>query len=153
MILSRLGSKVHTAFALPRREWLTLAQAWVMLLAIDLSLRRFPFRQVQEFLDLGRRNAGFCPEADPSAAIQRTVWLVGAAARHHFYPMRCLQRTLALQWLLGRRGIQVDLRIGVERDEAGLVAHSWLEHRGQPIGQPEGIESRFVPLLAARTGT
>jgi hypothetical protein len=129
-----------------------LIQAWVLLLAIDLGLRWLPFRKIRGFVQEKTRPAERPPEADPSAAIQRTAWIVDIAAGHHLYPMRCLRRTLVLQWLLGRRGICADLRIGVERNEAGLVAHAWLEYQGQPIGQLEGIEGRFLPLAAVEAG-
>ena len=152
MTARRLRQRVRTASDLSFGDWLTLIQAWVLSLAIDLGLRWLPFRKVRGFVENAARPADRRRETEPTEAIERTAWLVQIAGRHHLYPMGCLRRTLALQWLLSRSGICADLRIGVERSEAGLVAHAWLEYQGQPIGQLEGIEGHFLPLAAVEAG-
>ncbi|MFQ5524545.1 MAG: lasso peptide biosynthesis B2 protein, partial [Acidimicrobiia bacterium] len=50
----------------------------------------------------------------------------------------CLRRTIALAWLLRRRGIATTLRIGVTREGGDLVAHSWLQsEEGELFGLSE----------------
>ena len=83
------------------------------------------------------------------AAADRWWRLVGLAARYHLYDMTCLPQALTLQWLLGRRGVATELRIGVRRDSGNLAAHAWLEHAGRPIGEAREIASRFAPLVTA----
>jgi hypothetical protein len=140
--------KLRTALTLSWRDWWNLFQAWVLLLAVDLSLRLLPFRTVQRLVLLGRRDVGNLQTGEAQATMQRLRRLVGMAGRYHLYPMSCLRQTLALQWLLGRCGIIADLRFGVRKEVDGLDAHAWLEYEGQPIGEPEGVAARFVPLVA-----
>jgi hypothetical protein len=139
--------KLRTALTFSWGDWYILGQAWLLLLAVDLGLRLLPFARVQELVRLGRK-AGQPQVAAASATIQCLRQLVGMAGRHHLYPMSCLRQALALQWLLGRRGIIADLCFGVRKEADGLDAHAWLEYEGQPVGEPESVAARFVPLVA-----
>jgi hypothetical protein len=62
--------------------------------------------------------------------------------------MTCLRRSLALQWLLRRRGIDTELRFGVRRvaGDPGLEAHAWLERHGHPVSEPEALTGQFTQL-------
>lgn len=71
---------------------------------------------------------------------------VDRAIHNHLYSMTCLRRALVLQYLLGRQGIAVDLRFGVQRQADGITAHAWLEYGGQPIGERRAIEKRYAQL-------
>ena len=69
------------------------------------------------------------------------------ASRNHLVPMTCLRRALTLQWLLVRRGIQTELRIGVKKNSNQRIeAHAWLEYSGTPIGEPEVVTERYAIL-------
>ena len=81
--------------------------------------------------------------------VGRLVWATEAAARHHLYPMRCLPKALCLRRLLGRHGIEAELRIGVSTRDAGLAAHAWVERQGVPVGEPRDVEDRFSPLRSS----
>lgn len=72
--------------------------------------------------------------------------LVNAAARFFFPPATCLTRSVLLRWLLHRRGIITDLRIGVLWAEGKLDAHAWVEYQGMPINDVADIGKRFVPF-------
>ncbi|MBM3131082.1 MAG: lasso peptide biosynthesis B2 protein [Chloroflexi bacterium] len=112
-----MNRKLQTARALSLGDWLTLAQAWLLLLIADLGLRVLPFPRVQAFAtpDLPRE-----PRAVTPPPIQRLHRLVDIAARHHVYPMTCLRRALVLQRLLRARGADAHLRIGVRKDAGAL---------------------------------
>ena len=47
-----------------------------------------------------------------AVTMERLARLVRVAGSNHLYPMRCMPRSLVLQWLLGRRGVEAHLRIG-----------------------------------------
>ncbi len=89
------------------------------------------------------------PKAPPSLSpedIRDVVQAVHAAARHSPFPSTCLVRSLVLQWLLRRRGMGTELRIGVRLDGGRLAAHAWLEREGTVISdRPEAIGG-FVPF-------
>lgn len=123
----------------PEDLW-AFARAWGLLLAADLGLRTFSFARVERWL---------APTLSPwpdEPAVGRLVWATEAAARHHLYPMRCLPKALCLRWLLGRHGIDSELRIGVARQDGGLAAHAWVERQGRSVGESSRVEERFAPL-------
>lgn len=124
----------------PRNLWAFL-RAWTVLLAMDWGLRLLPFARLERLL--APKLGGRIPD---EAAVPRLVWATAAASRHHLYPMRCLPRALCLRWLLGRHGIETDLRIGVARNEAGLDAHAWVEREGRPVGEGAEVGERFAVL-------
>lgn len=120
-------------------------RAWAYLLLADLALGVLPVPRVEALL---RRLGGRSRREMDSA---RLASLVGAASRHHLWPMTCLPRSLALQTLLRRHGIEADLRIGVRREDGELRAHAWIEQAGSPLGEPADVELRFQPLAAGRS--
>jgi hypothetical protein len=142
-----LKRRWQSALHLSWQDWWTLWQAWVGLLAVDLGLRLLPFGRVQGLL-ASRAEAVTRPlSAETTATVRRLRWLVEAAGQRHLHPMRCLQQALVLQWLLGRRGIQTELKIGVRKEEEQLCAHAWLE-LGHCSGERPGIAEGFAPLSA-----
>jgi transglutaminase superfamily protein len=79
-------------------------------------------------------------------SIDRVARLVDIAARHSPVRVGCLPRALALQWLLRRRGIEADLRLGVRKEGDRLDAHAWVEHAGTPLMEAPGVAQRFAPF-------
>lgn len=131
--------------ALRREDRGSFVRAWAYLLLADVALRILPVHRVEALL---RRLGGRSRRAADSAQL---AYLVGAASRHHLRPMNCLPRSLALQALLRRHGIEADLRIGVRREAGELRAHAWIEQAGRPVGEPADVELRFQPLAAGRS--
>lgn len=80
--------------------------------------------------------------------------LVNIAARHTLGPRTCLTRSLLLGWLLRRRGVASDLRIGVRLTNGVLDAHAWVECGGIPVNDRPDVGTHFasfgdlVPLAA-----
>jgi len=72
--------------------------------------------------------------------------LVNIAGNHAPWPSTCLTRSLLLGWLLGRRGVRSELRIGVRLDEGRLDAHAWVEYEGKPINDAFDVATRFAPF-------
>lgn len=56
----------------------------------------------------------------------------------------CLTRSLVLKWMLMRRGMATDLRIGVRTDRGTLSAHAWVEKNGKPINDRSDIGDDFA---------
>lgn len=132
--------------ALPREERRGFARAWACLLVTDLALFVLPVPRVAALLR-------FVPgKPSPALAPARLAELVEAAGRHHYRRMTCLTRSLALQALLRRQGVEADLRIGVRREDGRLQAHAWVEHAGVPLGEREGVDRTFLPLGVAEGG-
>jgi hypothetical protein len=63
----------------------------------------------------------------------------------------CLPQALAAQFLLSRRGIMTDLKLGVAKCEGAVLGHAWIELDGKPIfgGTPQSL-SNYRPLQGGK---
>lgn len=80
------------------------------------------------------------------ADIQNLGELVNIAVCHGPFPATCLTRSLLLVWLLNRRGIHSDLRIGVRLTQGTLAAHAWVECDGIPVNDRVEAIRQFDPF-------
>lgn len=121
----------------------SVLRCMVTLAAVRLHLK---VRGFGRSIDAARRfGAGpDRPAMDEQALVERTTRaLVTAAA---FFPGRaiCLEQSLALFVLLRRRGVPVELRIGVR--PFPFSAHAWLELRGVPIEENADFVDYLLPF-------
>ena len=79
------------------------------------------------------------PRSSNSPLAVLFVRLVRAANSHSVRPAACLSRSLTLWWLLRRRGIESQLRLGVRKGEQGLDAHAWVELAGQVVNDAADV--------------
>ncbi len=87
-------------------------------------------------------------------AIANAVWGLDIASRHPFRWAMCLQKSLALYWWAGSKGIETELHIGVRKEESKLVAHAWVEHQGRVLNDLQHTPALYAPLtpVAAARG-
>jgi hypothetical protein len=69
-----------------------------------------------------------------------------AAARHLFFRANCLEQSLTLWWLLQRRGIAAELRIGARKEDGRFEAHAWVEFDGAALNDAGEEHLHFVPF-------
>ena len=100
-----------------------LVEATGAVVAFDLALRLFSSKTCLAVFE----SKGGSHQRQEGADLQRMAWLVEVADRYTPGRSSCLRQAAALAWLLRRRGIATNLRIGVAREEGKLVAHSWLQ--------------------------
>ena len=116
-----------------------------------LGLRLLGLPRFQAWLERARKPA--CP-AITLPKIQALGELVNIAARHTLGSRTCLTRSLLLGWLLRRRGVQSQLRIGVRVTQGALDAHAWVECEGVPVNDSLDVSAQFasfgelIPLKA-----
>jgi hypothetical protein len=142
--------------ALAPWEWLLLAVLVLLLPTIGAALRLIGFNRTRALLErcappIPRTGATGGPPGSRDTA-QRIARLVAIAATRGAYRANCLRQSLALWWLLKRRGIEAALRIGVRKEGGALQAHAWVEHEGVPLGHGPldhapfpGLPSRIAP--------
>jgi len=129
-----------------------LAQALALLPLTAVALRVLGFRRWQATLARLAPVGGAADGGDEAALLRqgRTVaHLVDVAARHGVYRASCLPRSLALWWLLRRRGIDGDLRIGVRKEAGRFEAHAWVELRGAVLNDGDDVRERFAAFERA----
>jgi hypothetical protein len=75
-------------------------------------------------------------------------------AAQQFAPIHstCLERSLALWWLLGRQGVVSQLRIGVRKDGQKFAAHAWVEREGVAIGESEAPHLHYAAFAEEMSG-
>ncbi len=72
--------------------------------------------------------------------------LVNLAARRGLWRANCLERSLVTYWIATNRGIPVDLRIGVRKDEDDAETrrfHAWVESDGHVINDSPAVASEY----------
>ena len=91
------------------------------------------------------------PDAAMSYAL-RLGRLARIAGRYVPANGSCLRQSLLVWWLLRRKGLPAELRIGVQKQE-GFAAHAWVELARQPVNDAPDVAERFAPFdgsLSAR---
>jgi hypothetical protein len=139
-----LKSKLIIAKQLSLRDWLKLVEAWWVLFGFYLALRWLSFDRLKTLI-----HPSSSEKADPArdlVAAQQLYKLVYLASRLHLLSMTCLPRAFAIRWMLGRRNIPAQLRIGIRKSETGILAHAWVDVEGEAIGESEDIPERFKIL-------
>jgi hypothetical protein len=65
-------------------------------------------------------------------------------SRHTGLNGTCLTRSLTLYWLLRRRGISTDLRLGARQRDNIFQAHAWLEYHGRVINDAADVAEGYA---------
>jgi hypothetical protein len=98
-----------------------------------------------------RRTFALLHRIRPHTAARVTTTLVedtvrGVCTAAAFYPRRalCLEQSLALTWLLRRRGVPAELRVGVQ--PRPFYAHAWVELDGRPLNEPSDLPRVLTPF-------
>src|SRR5205085_3709692 len=97
---------------------------------------------------LGRLTGGVPADDDlttpaSAAAARAAARMVRVASERGIARGTCLTRALTLWWMLRRRGIDAELRIGVRKGEASMDAHAWIEVRGTVVGDARSVRERY----------
>ena len=123
-----------------------LARLVFLLPAVGASLRLLGFKRTRNLLECLVPPADLKRLDDPAhpESANRIARLVAVAAHHGPYRATCLRQSLVLWWLLSRRGIAVELRIGVRKDGGELQAHAWVEHDGHALNDAQNAALAYA---------
>jgi hypothetical protein len=83
------------------------------------------------------------PENEQLEIAQKIARMVSIAANHSFYSANCLKKSLLIWWLLSRKGIVIELKIGVNKDTSDFNAHAWVEYRGNVLMDTTDVGQQF----------
>ena len=111
-----------------------LLRITVALQLIHGALGLFGYQRTHKWLNRHSRHvAAHAASATDLRLAHRLAELTAIAGRHGPLSVTCLRQSLLLYWLLRRRGLQPDLRLGVRKQAEALDAHAWIELDGQPL--------------------
>jgi hypothetical protein len=123
--------------ALERRAFLHLS---LLLVVVWVGLRACGFTRMRRWAEArpARHSKQFVGITNPEffRIAQRSALLTEMAARRGIYRANCLHQSLALCYLLRRKGICAVLVMGVRLADTHLDAHAWVELDGQMLGSP-----------------
>ncbi|BAZ65659.1 MAG: lasso peptide biosynthesis B2 protein [Pelatocladus maniniholoensis HA4357-MV3] len=121
-----------------------LIMTLILLAAMRLGLWLLPFRTLLKLL--ARISQPVHPQTTNQVSIRKIVWAVNVASRY-MLGVKCLARALTTQVLMNRYKHPCQLRIGVAKDNSGILeAHAWIEHQGKIVIGNLSDLSRFIPL-------
>ena len=143
-MLNSLKNKVRLALQLSPSDWLYLGEAWGILLGFWLALRWFSYDSLSTSNLLIPKTQTRVPE--PLKFADRLYQLVSWASCLHILPMTCLTKSLTLQRILVRRGIDAQIKIGAHKTSLKFGAHAWVEVNEQAIGESESTIAEFKVL-------
>jgi aryl-alcohol dehydrogenase-like predicted oxidoreductase len=81
--------------------------------------------------------------------IRMAVRMVNAAARYGGHRPTCLEKSLALWWLLRQQGTVSSVRIGARKVDGKLEAHAWVECEGVVLNEPREEHRHYATFDAA----
>lgn len=122
-----------------------LLQALVLFPVVAISLEFWGLKRTQAAL--GRvllASTTQVGDGEVSPKMAATIRMVQVAARCYQPWANCLKKSLVLWGLLGRQGINSELRIGVRREEGNFQAHAWVESGGVVLNDTADVRSRFA---------
>jgi len=114
-----------------------------MLATMRITLKTMGFGRTIALL---RRLTAARPRLDyaPPEELEQLAMAVARAAAVMPGRVRCLEQSATLFLLARRRGVKVQLRVGVQ--PYGFVAHAWVEYRGRPLFEPGETVRNVVAL-------
>ena len=128
-------------------------QAMAFLLLTRIGLRVTGFRRWKALIEQSARP---CRRLEPDAQFEvaaRITRLVRSAELHAPGIPNCLERSLALWWLLQRAGVEAALNIGARKIESRFEAHAWVELRGRVLNESGDVHRHYAcfdaPIAAA----
>ena len=140
--------------ALPAPERRLLLQLMVLQPLISVALRLYGYRRTHHWLQ--QRSQHPTPHSASTAEFaeaERVATLAGIAGRRGPVATSCLRQSLAVLWVLRRRGLQPDLKFGIDRIGSTADMHAWVEIDGTPLAQPHLRHAAFQAATSASTAS
>ncbi len=124
-------------------------EAAVALVATKVGLRLAGFRRWKAllvWLTPHTSDSAKVPGAAEVEAAREIARIQDAVCRHLIFHASCLEQSLVLWWLLSRRGIPVELRIGARKEAGRFEAHAWVEAGSLVLNDSGEAHLHFAPF-------
>ena len=130
-------------------EWQLLITSALLLPLTALGLKLIGLKRTQQLMEKFSPNAPktSLPVEQELQEGQMVAHMVSVAANHSIYRANCLKQSLVLWWLMRKRGLTAELRIGVKKEDCELNAHAWVELNGNVLIDNEKTINNFHPFI------
>jgi hypothetical protein len=142
-----LKNRIRQLSELSPLQWWIILVAVFMLPVIALSLKLFGFKQTKKRMSRLIPNTidGIPAREDELSRAQLISRAVAIAGNHGLYKANCLKQSLLLWWLLARRGIPSEIKLGTQKIPQEIFnAHAWVEYKGEVLGDPTELEHQYL---------
>ena len=141
-------------WARDRQDRALISQAALILPLTEIGLRVFGFRRWKRIIENfvpGRQRCQSVPDGQIRERAVRTARAVRSAELHGLSRPNCLERSMALWWMLRREGVDVDLEIGARNQGGRFEAHAWIELDGQVLNDDVEVRTHYARFDAPIT--
>lgn len=122
-------------------------RAWVLLNLLAPAVRLFGMMRCLTALSFWAKMPDQRQSPDSSLDRARDIaHVVQVAVRRSAFQADCLERSLAIWFLLQREGIAGNLCMGTRFASDAFQAHTWVEVQGQVISDRVDPRLRYVPF-------
>ena len=137
-----MGAALRRWRALPAGDRGRLLGLLLLVPMVSASLRLLGYRRTRTSFERISRHPQPRPATTADLEQAETLALLAAiAGRRGLVEATCLRQALAVYLLLRRRGLEPQLKLGVDRQGTRPDMHAWVELNGQPLAQP-GLRHR-----------
>ena len=150
MYCTFLRTGLRTWSRLPWRDRFLVLRVTFALTAVHLALTFLSFKTLRRRIEQ-HRNSGVSTSETQRKYVRRVSWAVRKLGRKAFGAQTCLLQALTIHWLLGRKGFDTSLNIGVTKDSHGqLMAHAWVEWEDTIVIGGRLSPDRYVSLHSVK---
>ena len=141
----------------PREDRRLILRAALILPLTEIGLRLFGFRRWKELIEKfspSMRSPLSLSVDEQRVTALRILRAVRSIELHGPIHPNCLERSMALWWMLRRGGIDGELRIGARKESGRFEAHAWVELGGEVLNDSAEVHhhyARFDAPIAAGT--
>ncbi len=143
---TRLGKWRRFRNRSPEDRILILRAALILPLT-EIGLRVFGFRRWSKLVEKLSKTAKVrqpLPEQMVRDAALRAMRAVRTVELHGPIAANCLERSMALWWLLRREGAAGELHIGARKERGRFEAHAWVEIGGQVLNDVAEVHQHYA---------
>ena len=113
------------------------------ILALAIKFRGLKWTQAILSNHLPKKPKISIPEYKQLEEARSVARMVSVAANYGFYSANCLKKSLLTWWLLRRRVVAIEIKIGVNKNAGDFSAHAWVEFRGHVLLDTTDVGQRF----------
>jgi hypothetical protein len=147
-----MGARLRGWAALPwgDRGWLFLMML-VGLPVVATSVHLAGYARTRRWLERSSPNIGDARTTSAAnfASARQLANLAAIAGRRGLVTATCLRQSLLVYWLLRRRGLAPELKLGVRKQGAVVDAHAWVELDGKSL---DPVEATHLPFPTQPAG-
>lgn len=131
---------------LSKNERKDLVRGFVLIPWAAVYVRLFGVRKLERAArdNADLNTAGGQTDNGQLAVARAAARMIEAASRNGIARGNCLSKSVALWWLLKRKNISAELRIGARKAGRELEAHAWVELDGQILNDADDVRDSYA---------